>query len=340
MIKAAIIGFGGIAKAAHFPAYLQLEKEGLVKLVAVCDGSPDAFDGDAEINIGSSSVTLDESVHKYTDYREMLDKEELDMVDICVPTFLHPEITVYALKTGHHVLCEKPMSPSYELCLDMINASKESGKRLMIGQCLRFSKLYGFLKDAVENNTFGSVKNGIFTRTSAPPMWSWENWYMDYDKSHGCIADMHIHDIDIARCIFGEPDAVSSNTCDIYSKKDIAHTTLTYKNFTILAIGDWSRDGTQFAAGYNFAFEKATVICSDGKITVYPRGGEPYSPDLGDEDFYFNEIKFFAESIENGTVNHINPPEASALTIKLVEKLIESSDKNGICILNDERKTV
>lgn len=329
MIKVALIGFGGIAKAAHYPPYLKLEKEGLAKLIAVCDICPERFEEKAEINIGSSELILHETVKKYTDYKEMLKKEDIDVVDICVPTFLHPEITIYALRTGHHVLCEKPMSLSYELCQDMILASKESGKKLMIGQCIRFLNVYGFLKKAVENNTFGAVKGGVFFRTSAPPMWSWENWYMDYSKSHGCVADMHIHDIDMIRYLFGDPDAVSCQTQDIYSKKDYAHSTLRYNDFSILAIGDWSQEGTSFSSGYRIAFEKATVDCSGGKVTVYPRGTQAYTPELPEEDCYFNEIKFFIESISNNTENLINPPESSALTIKLVDKLIESSDKAG-----------
>ena len=56
---------------------------------------------------------------RYTDYKEMLAKEDIDVVIVCVPTFLHAEVTIYALETGHHVLCEKPMSPTYEQCLNM-----------------------------------------------------------------------------------------------------------------------------------------------------------------------------------------------------------------------------
>ncbi len=329
MIKVAMIGFGGIAKSAHLPPYLTLEKKGIAKLVAVCDICPERFDEKAEINIGSSELILSEDIKRYSDYKEMLQKEDIDMVDICVPTFLHPEITIYALNSGHNVLCEKPMAPRAQLCDKMIAAANKSGKKLMIGQCIRFFNIYNFLKDAIQNGTFGAVKGGVFNRTSAPPMWSWENWYMDYSKSRGCVADMHIHDIDMIRYLFGEPDSVSCHTNDIYSKKDYAHSTLRYKDFTMLAIGDWSQDGTNFSFGYRIAFEKATVDCTNGKVTVYPRGGEAYEPELPADDCYFNEIKFFAESIVNNSENTINPPESSALTIKLVDKLIESSDKNG-----------
>lgn len=326
----AMIGFGGIAKAAHFKPYLQLEKEGLVNLVAVCDICPERFEEKAQINIGSSDLSLNTSVKKYTDWKEMLENEKVDMVDICLPTFLHAPITVEVLKMGHHVLCEKPMSLEFELCEEMLAAANESGKKLMIGQCLRFSNQYNYLKQIIDNNTYGSVKGGVFFRTSAPPLWSWQNWYMDYEKSHGCVTDMHIHDIDMIRYLFGEPKSVSCHTQDIYSKKDIAHSTLCYPEFTMLAIGDWSQEGTQFSAGYRIAFENATVDLTGGVVTVYPRGGkDAIKVELPEDDCYFNEIKFFIENIISGQENTSNPPESAALTIKLISALVESSDKNG-----------
>ena len=333
MLKVAIIGFGGIAKAAHLNPYLQLQNDGIVKLVAVCDVCPEQFTEKAEINIGESDSGLSEEVNKYTDYKEMLQKESVDMVDICLPTFLHAEATIYALNAGCHVLCEKPMSLSFDLCNAMVEAADKNGKKLMIGQCLRFFNIYNFLKDIVNNKTFGDVKGGIFFRSSAPPIWGWENWFLDYTKSQGCITDMHVHDIDMIRYLFGEPKSVSCHTQDIYSKKDAAHSTLIYPDFSILAIGDWAQEGTEFSFGYRISFEKAIVDCAGGKLTVYPRGAEAYCPEMPDDDCYFNEIKFFVESIVNGKENIANPPESAALTIKLVNKLIESSDKNGEIVL-------
>ncbi len=88
MLKVAIIGFGGIAKAAHLNPYLQLQKDGIVKLVAVCDVCPEQFTEKAEINIGESDSGLSEEVNKYTDYKEMLQKESVDMMIFTVFSIL------------------------------------------------------------------------------------------------------------------------------------------------------------------------------------------------------------------------------------------------------------
>ena len=330
MIKAAFIGFGSIAHVAHLPAYLELEKEGKVKLVAVCDVREDQFAAqEMQNNMSSSSCAIGADVHTYTDWQEMLQKEDIDMVDICVPTFLHADIATKVLKAGHNVLCEKPMSYTYSLCEQMIAAAKESGKQLMIGQCLRFSAHYNYLKKLVDEGTYGKVLGGVFHRLSAPPTWGWENWYMDYTKAQGAITDLHIHDIDMIRYLFGEPQAVSCNTMDICSKKDSAFSTLYYDGFTMHAVGDWSLEGMPFAADFRVSFEKATVAFAGGEITVYPRGGEAFVAPVTDGSFYTNEIRFFVEHLLSGEENTVNSPESAAGTIRLIEALIASSDNGG-----------
>lgn len=329
MIKVAMIGFGGIAQGAHAPAYAQLEKQGKAKLVAACDICPERFNKKIEINIGGADTTYGETLKQYSDWQEMLEKETVDMVDICLPTFLHAEVATAVLKKGYNVLCEKPMSLSYSLCCDMVKASKESGKQLMIGQCLRFDNGYNFIKKSIVENTFGAVKAAFFQRLSSPPVWAWDNWYMDYNRSHGCILDMHIHDIDMARYLFGDPKEVSCCTTDVYSGKDVVHSRLQYEGFSVLAVGDWSLEGTKFNSDYRVQFENATVECKGGVVTVYPRGGEAYKPDIEANNLYQNEIEFFVELLSSENKNIVNPPESAATTVRLVETLISSSEQNG-----------
>lgn len=78
----AMIGFVSIAKAAHLSPYLELEKEGLAKLVAVCDICPSRFDEVVEMNIGASTDKIGNSVNRYTDWSEVLKNEKVDMADI------------------------------------------------------------------------------------------------------------------------------------------------------------------------------------------------------------------------------------------------------------------
>lgn len=330
MIKVAIIGFGGIANGAHYPAYKKLEEEGVAKVVAVCDVDENRFGASVAINIGSSDDSLARDFATYTDWREMLQKEEVDMVDICVPTFIHDTIANAVLEMGYNVMSEKPMALNYDRAVAMVETAKKHNVKLMIGQCLRFGAHYRFLKKAVDENLFGEIKTGIFRRFSGPPLWGWEGWFTDIEKSGGALLDMHIHDIDIIRYLLGEPEAVSCNTANFYSGDDVAHSTLYYPNgVSVLALGDWSREGCDFQADFTVAFEKATVTLCGDQITIAPRGGEKYVADVTPNNFYEEEIRFFIDMIVNGAENTENPPESAAVSVKLIETLRESARKNG-----------
>lgn len=328
MLKAAMIGFGGIGQGAHVPAWKLLEQKGKARLVAACDIDPESFTQKQVINICESQETP-EDLKTYTDIDVMLENEEIDLIDICLPTYLHAEMASKMLRHGYAVHCEKPMALAYDECLMMIKASKDSGKELMIGQCLRFSAEYIFLKDAVESQKFGKPLSGVFRRMSPPPLWGWENWYMDHSKSGGCLTDMHIHDVDMIRFLFGEPQAVSCVTGSIYSGDDMVHSNFRYDGIAVTAIGDWSFEGIGFTHDYRVGFEKATIVFENNIVTVYPREGEPWNPEFPSEDMYMKELEYFADLVVSGGVNDINPPESAAATIKLIEKLKASADING-----------
>jgi predicted dehydrogenase len=331
MLKAVIIGYGGIAQAAHIPAYEELEKRGVAKLAAVYDVDPAQFTKKQEINIGAGCETPLE-IPTYTDLDEMLEKEKPNFTDVCAPTYVHAEIAVKLLQRGIPVHSEKPMARTYKQCLEMIDASKESGKPLMIGQCLRFSPDYLFIKDAIADNRFGKVLSAVFRRQSAPPLWTWQNWMMDHEKSGGCLMDMHIHDVDMVRFLFGEPDAVSCRTQTVaeYCGDDIVHSNFIYNGGpSAMAIGDWSQQGVDFGADHRVSFEKATVIYEDGVTTVYPREGEKWVPELNKDSMYMLELEYFAGLVADGNENNQNTPESAAETIKLVEALKSSAEQGG-----------
>ncbi len=329
MIHAAIIGFGGIAQS-HKNAYLTLEREGLpVKLVSVCDTNPERFTNAIKINIPEQHV--EGSFNCYTDLEEMLRCETIDLVSICLPTYLHAEYTIKMLKHGCHVLCEKPMALKEELCEEMIRAASAAGRCLMVGQCVRFMSAYTFLKDCAEDGRYGSILNATFERLCAPPVWGFENWYMDYNRSGGCITDLHVHDLDFTRYLFGEPKAVSCVTQTKYAKHDSCHTTLFYDSgIPVTVLGDEELKGVSFKSSYRVVFEKAAVIFDGSTVTVYPEEGERHTPVLDPKMAGIpGELRYFTDLIENKKPNLLNPPESAATTIRLVHAAIRSAEAGG-----------
>ena len=213
-VKVAILGFGGIAQS-HKHGYDILKAEGFpIKLVALCDIDRSRFFSKQEINLGEIARGDLDGINLYTDLDEMLANEDIDTVDVCVPTYLHKEYTVKLLRAGKNVQCEKPMSLCYADCEEMLAVANECGKKLMIGQCLHFIEGYQYLKACLDDGRFGKLRNIVFDRLSLLPDWGFEGWYRDVNKSGGAPFDLHIHDIDIANYILGTPKALSSVAMD------------------------------------------------------------------------------------------------------------------------------
>lgn len=331
-VKCAIIGFGGIARA-HAAGYRVLAEEGApVRLVAVCDIDPQKFGGELKINVDTGKGTLPADCETYTSVDEMLASADFDMADICLPTYLHKEYAVKMLKAGKHVLSEKPMALNYADCLEMVETAKETGRRLMIGQCLRFNAAYSFLKACCEDGRYGKLRHLSMARLSALPTWGFENWFQITEKSGGCITDMHIHDVDMARYLLGEPKAVSTMAWNGTVKWQTQNTRLFYDDCTVVIDGSWDEvKGTPFHSSFRARFERGEVISlKGGSLTVYPEDGEAFEPELPATNHMAEEIRYLAGLImDEDAVNEKNPPESAAATIRLIEYLRESADTDA-----------
>ena len=129
MLKIGLVGCGGIS-GVHVPAWDKMDD---AQLVAVCDIRPEK----AERYPG----------HKiYTDFDKMLEENDFDIIDICLPTFLHCEFAVKAMKKGINVLSEKPISLKESDVGLLFSTAKENGVKYMVAQVLRFWNEYEALK--------------------------------------------------------------------------------------------------------------------------------------------------------------------------------------------------
>lgn len=330
-VKVAMLGFGGIAKS-HKHAYEQLEAAGEpIRLVAICDVDETRFTSGTATNLGVEKAANLEGIHTYTDVDEMLRNEEIDMVDICIPSYLHKEYAVKMMKAGKDVLSEKPMALTSADCEEMLQTARACGRRLMIGQCLRFEPSYLYLKQCIDGGCFGRLKNLFMERLSVHPMWGFEKWYTKTEKSGGCILDLHVHDIDMARFLLGEPDAVSTVSYDDITRWQVVNTRLFYKDVTVIATASWDEAPTvKFSAGFRARFEQASVVLGHEGLTVYPNQGTPYHPDIPRANRMAEEIRKLASMVrDRNQINESNPPESACQTVRLIERLRESADQGG-----------
>jgi len=331
MLKIAIIGFGFMGKM-HFDNYERLMKEGApIQLVSICDIRIEELkNSSAGGNIATERDMYDITQYKlYDNIDTMLDNEELDMVDIALPTYLHAEVACKALARGLHVLSEKPMAGSSADGWKMIEAAKKADRKLMIAQCLRFWPAYEYLKEAVEDKRFGSVVSGYFFRGSAMP----GGWFREESLSGGCLVDMHIHDTDMIHWLLGKPLKVSTVAKKVLpgSGYDNVSTNYIYADGkAINAQSDWRLEGDHgFEMTYRVNFEKGNIVFKDNVVKVNPNDGAGFVAELSEDSGYYREIKYFIHAIIENKDITICSPESAVETLEIIEAEIRSADQLG-----------
>lgn len=163
-IQIGIIGCGGIANQKHMPSLKKLDK--LCDMVAFCD-----IIEERAVKAKAEYGTLEARV--YTDYKELLQDPEIDLVHVLTPNVLHAPITVDAFEAGKHVMSEKPMAATSADARRMIEAWKKSGKQFTIGYQNRFRPEVQALHRACENGELGEIyyAKAHAIRRRAVPTW-------------------------------------------------------------------------------------------------------------------------------------------------------------------------
>lgn len=201
-LKMAIIGVGGIARNVHLPAYANID---CVDIVAVCDILPDRAKEVAK--------KFDIPAY-YTDYKDVLNIEGLDAVDICTPNYWHSIIAVDALEKGLHVICEKPDAINVEAAERMKAAAEKNGKTLMVIRNNRFLETSKFLKKYIDDGKMGNIyagRCGWQRRRGIPGR---GGWFTTKELSGGGpLIDLGVHMIDLAMWLMGNPKPVAVTGC-------------------------------------------------------------------------------------------------------------------------------
>ena len=186
-LKVGIVGCGGIANGKHMPA---MKRTGNFEMVAFCDLIEERAEK-AKKEYGTDDAKV------YVDYKELLEKEELDAVYVLTPNSEHAPITIAALKAGNHVMCEKPMAKTYAEAKAMVEAAKETGKILTIGYQNRYRADSSYLKAACENDDLGEIyyAKAHAIRRRAVPTWG---VFLDEEKQGGGpLIDIGTHALDL-----------------------------------------------------------------------------------------------------------------------------------------------
>jgi predicted dehydrogenase len=199
-IGVGFIGAGGIAQGQHMPSYARLSDR--VQMVAVADVNEESARAAAErFHIP----------HVYTDYREMVQRDDIHVVVVATPNFLHKDATIAALEAGKHVHCEKPLARNAHEAREMVQTAQRVGKLLHVSLQWRFSGVAQFLhKYIVQEGNLGEV---YYARAHALRRRGIPGWGVFIDKEKqggGPLIDIGVHILDTTLWLMGYPKPVAA----------------------------------------------------------------------------------------------------------------------------------
>ena len=187
LIKVGIIGCGGIANGKHMPSLARVAD---CEMIAFCDIIPERAEKAAK-DFGTPDAKV------YTDYKELLKNEDIEVVHVCTPNRSHSFITVDALEAGKHVMCEKPMAINSAEAKKMLDAAARTGKKLSIGYQSRFRPDSTYMKAEADAGTFGEIyyaKAHAIRRRAVP---TWGVFLNEYEQGGGPLIDIGTHALDL-----------------------------------------------------------------------------------------------------------------------------------------------
>jgi predicted dehydrogenase len=317
-VRIGLIGLGFIGRT-HLEALGELPE---AQLSAVCDIRPEQME------------LAPEGAARFRNPDDLFRSGQADAVDLCVPTDLHAELAEAAFAAGLAVFCEKPLALSYGQAVRVVRASREAGRPLGIGHCLRYWPEYEIIKEMIDSRCFGRAERAVFTRVSAPPDWSWDGWLLDSARS-GCAAmDLHVHDADLVQWLFGLPQAVRVHGA-FADDGGVRHVTANYefgrRGPMVVAEGGWLEAETPFQMSAAVRFDRASVeYCSSSTptLTVYTPDG-PRQPAVPQRNAYAEELRDFCGAVEEGRPMARISPDEAARAVGLVETEILAAREGG-----------
>jgi predicted dehydrogenase len=173
-------------------------------------------------------------VDAYTDYRRILDRKDIDVVNICTPSGMHAKMAIEAMQAGKHVIVEKPMALTLGDADAMIAASKTTGKKLCVVLQNRYNPPMQDLKKLVDSNALGRLLLGVATvRWYRPQEYYEDGWHGTWAMDGGALMNQSIHHIDALQWLLGNVERVFSYTTTLAHKmeaEDLGVAVLKFKN--------------------------------------------------------------------------------------------------------------
>lgn len=324
MVKIGIVGIGGIG-TVHYNNYLHID--GCKVIAAVCHSEQ------------SKEKARVLNLTPYNDIASMVKNEDIDVIDICTPTYLHKEHVIESLNHGKHVIVEKPIALHKKDAEEMFDLADEKNLFLFVAQVVRFAKESEILYEAVKNGKYGKPLDGYFERITGRPQWVKDGWLFDKDKSGVLPFDLHVHDLDLIISLFGKPKSFTFTNCGRaeIDYKEQYRFNYVFENMNVTAEAAWFNANYPFRARWRVYFEKGLIENDGGKVVLYRPDEEPfyYQPEeevsvstginLPVTGMFYRELSHFVSCIEKGIPSDRVSRDQIITGVDIMEKIVNRS---------------
>ena len=341
--KVAIIGCGAIGNT-HADAYRQDQR---VELAYAVDLIPERAQGFVE-KYGA--------VKAVTDAAEVFDDPSISAVNICLPNHLHAPMTIAALQSGKHVLCEKPIALSLAEATAMQSEAKKQQKTLVIGVVNRYNSYVNLVKEQIAAGELGEVYHASFSFKSFRSIPGLGGWFTR--KAHsggGVMIDWGIHFLDLALYVLGLPEPVSVSGVahsklardmqayaflgmwagppqydGVYDVEEYVSGIVRTTGPTIAFEGAWAQNIDKPAMYLDFLGTRAGLRLEYGKgFTMY--GAEngvlfEKTPHIPEPNFFHAEMRAFIDSVIDGTPNRAHIDNVM-ISQKIIDAIYRSAEE-------------
>lgn len=332
MINIGIVGIGFMG-TTHFNAAKALKG---ARVAAIASRDPAKLKGDwshISGNLGRSGGVQDLSgVRTYTDYRDLLNDPDIDLVDICLPVELHRPVAIEALEAGKHVIVEKPIAPTLPDADAMIHAAEAAGRRLFVAHVVRFFPEFSFVKQAVESGQFGSLATAHIKRVISKPQWAIEQIPPRERWQGDVVLDLHIHDADFVQFLLGMPDRVFATGVAAGGRWIHVNAQYLYDRLGVTITcqsGALSMAAVPFEQGFDVYFEKATLSFNSRSgrgLSVWRLDdSEIVQPQLADVDPFTAELQYVVDALKGEHDGSLLDAKSARNSLLLTERCKESA---------------
>ncbi len=223
-IRFGLVGCGRVAPR-HVQSIRELEG---AQLVAVAD----------IVESRALRVAKENGAEAYSDFRRLLERRDLDVIDICTPSGLHAQMAIDALCAGKHVIVEKPMAMNLKDADRMIAAAQTAGRKLCVVLQNRYNPPMQDLRRVVDEGRLGRLLLGNATvRWYRPQEYYDDGWHGSYSMDGGALMNQSIHHIDALQWLMGDVESVFAYTATLAHKMEAEDVGVVTLRFTSGALG-------------------------------------------------------------------------------------------------------